>query len=296
MTLVLSMTGFGRFAVNVDSGKVQVEMKSVNHRYNEVSVRLPKNFSYMEERIHKIVKRFVQRGKVDVFVSVDGQGALGRHVKVDWELLQGFMKSAEDMKKQTWFKDTSLSLESFLLHPDITTVEEEGDIPEEWEGALVQCVEESAAMLYRMRQTEGAALEKDINKRIDSISRMTDIIHARTGQVVENYREKLIKRMKDFLGGDYQLEEGRILTEVALFADKANIDEEITRLTSHVKQFLSIIEEKGSIGRKLDFLVQEMNREINTIGSKGNDIEISRQVVNLKSELEKVKEQVQNIE
>lgn len=295
--MIVSMTGYGQAIGENERYRINVEMKSVNHRFLEVTIRMPRQFLFLEDKLKKQVSRFVQRGKVDVFLTVEGEGLVQRTLQTDWDLLANFYELHEEGQKRFQVSE-QLSLEKLLLHPDVVTVLEKENQSETIAAEIISTTQKAAAKLFEMRQREGSLLEADLQQRVIAIRQLGETISTWAPQVSKTYHERLVKRVEEFLEGKLEIEEGRILTEVALFADKANIDEELTRLNSHIEQFLTIIksEDNSPVGRKLDFLVQEMNREANTIGSKSNDIHISKQVVELKAELEKIKEQVQNIE
>ncbi|WP_017753672.1 YicC/YloC family endoribonuclease [Calidifontibacillus oryziterrae] len=293
--MVVSMTGFGRSKKEHENFKVIVEMKSVNHRFCEITVRMPRQFLLFEDKLKKTVNQYIGRGRVDVFVTVEGEGYINRTLQVDWNLLSQYEQAVEKAK-HSYKLDGSFSVEQLLNLPEVFTVNENEDGIEVLEQVLLEVTKEAAIELQNMRKIEGKALKADIVARLELIDLAVQYLIPLSADVVEKYRERLTKKMNDFLNGVYEVDEGRILTEVAIFADKADINEELTRLHSHIGQFYKIIEANESIGRKLDFLVQEMNREMNTIGSKANDVQISQKVVEMKSELEKIKEQVQNIE
>lgn len=293
--MIVSMTGFGRSKMELNECKVLVEMKSVNHRFCEISVRMPRQFLLFEDKIKKTVQQYIQRGRVDVFVTIEGEGYINRSLQVDWDLLSQYMQTLQNAKDS--FKlDGNLSIDQLIHFPEVFSVIESEEGIEKFEQILLEATKEAAMELEAMRRAEGVALKKDIIERLNKIDNIVQVLKPFSTDVIERYKERLFKKINDFLSGNYEVDEGRILTEVAIFADKADINEELTRLESHVDQFLKNIEIKGSVGRKLDFLVQEMNREINTIGSKASDVQISQKVVEMKSELEKIKEQVQNIE
>lgn len=289
------MTGFGRSKKEIDRFKVIVEMKSVNHRFCEISVRMPRQFLLFEDKIKKAVNQYIQRGRVDVFVTVEGEGYINRIVQVDWDLLSQYQRAIEKAKELLKLEG-SFHVDHLTNLPEVFTVNENEDGIEEFEHILVEATKEAAIQLENMRRIEGAALKADITQRLTLIKEAVVYLKPFSADVVEKYKERLLKKMNDLLAGNYDADEARVLTEVAIFADKADINEELTRLHSHIDQFYKIIETEVGIGRKLDFLVQEMNREMNTIGSKANDVQISQKVVEMKSELEKIKEQVQNIE
>ncbi len=295
--MLVSMTGYGQAFVENDQYRISVEMKSINHRFSEVTIRMPRQFLFLEDKLKKQVGQFIQRGKVDVFLSIEGEGLVERTLQVDWNLLEEFYR-LHDEAKQKLTLNQELSLEKLFLQPDVVTILQKENQSDTLASEIISVTEKAAKELLLMRQKEGASLANDLVLRLNKVSSLTSEIAAHAPSVVEAYHQRLVKRIEEFLDGKLDIEESRIVTEVAIFADKANIDEELTRLHSHTEQFLAIIESSTytTVGRKLDFLVQEMNREINTIGSKSSDIHISKHVVELKAELEKIKEQVQNIE
>ncbi|MGY4689766.1 YicC/YloC family endoribonuclease [Salibacterium sp. K-3] len=290
------MTGYGSSTAESAEGRITVEMKSVNHRFCDIQFRMPQALNYLEDTLRREIQETVERGRVDVFISLEGEALSGRDVTVDWELLHQFLDRADEMEQWNVF-DSRLRLQDFLLHPDITAVKERNGLHEKWESGVKEAVREAALHLSEMRKKEGAALQQDLKERIAKVRQNADDIFEEAPAVVEAYRKRLQERIHDIMKDtSYEPDEQRLLTETAVFSDKADVEEELTRLLSHCSQFESILGENGAKGRKLDFLVQEMNREANTIGSKANSAELSRIVVEIKSELEKIKEQVQNIE
>ncbi|WP_102346995.1 YicC/YloC family endoribonuclease [Bacillus sp. Marseille-P3661] len=294
--MIVSMTGFGRSKKESGEFKVMVEMKSVNHRFCEITVRMPRQLLLFEDKIKKIVQQYIQRGRVDVFVTVEGQGYINRSLEVDWDLISQY-KEVMNQAQQSMNMQGSLSIEHILSLPEVFSVIEKESGTEELETVLLEVTKEAVSELQQMRRIEGNSLKSDIIERLKLINNIVQLLKSFSTESIERYKERLLKKIEDILSGNYEIDHGRILTEVAIFADKADINEELTRLFSHVEQFVEILDNNtGSVGRKLDFLVQEMNREMNTIGSKANDVHISQKVVEMKSELEKIKEQVQNIE
>ncbi len=295
--MLVSMTGYGQAFIENENYRINVEMKSINHRFSEVTIRMPRQFLFLEDRLKKIINQYVQRGKVDVFLTVEGEGLVERTLQVDWNLLQEFYLTHESALEKLGVTQ-QLNLEKLLLHPDVVTVLEKENQSETLVEHIITTTKKASEELLQMRKKEGSILASDLKQRLKKLDQVVVNVEAHASCVVDAYQQRLLKRMEEFLDDKLEVEESRLLTEVAIFADKANIDEELTRLKSHLEQFFLIIEqhEQGAVGRKLDFLVQEMNREVNTIGSKSNDIHINKQVVELKAELEKIKEQVQNIE
>ncbi len=291
--MVMSMTGFGRSQKESDSFSITVEVKTVNHRFSEYYIRMPRHFNKIEDKIKKKLNTYLHRGRIEVYVTIDGEGIVNRSVQVDWQLLDHYVQSVTQIQ-QKYGLENNLSLHDLLNREDIIQIEEEETGNETIDSILLEAIEEAVIGVKQMRELEGAALEKDLSKNLHNLQGKVLDLEAMAPAVIELYQDRLTKRIQEFVGG--QIEENRILTEVAVFADKADINEELTRLGSHIKQFENILALLEPIGRKLDFLIQEMNREVNTIGSKANDSSIAKEVVEMKSILEKMKEQVQNIE
>jgi uncharacterized protein (TIGR00255 family) len=291
--MVYSMTGFGRGKKANDRLTITVEMKSVNHRFCEVTVRMPRQLLMFEDKIKKVVLQYVKRGRVEVFVNVEGEGLTKKKLQVDWQLLGDYYQILQEANERFALQDRVTLSQLFSLEGVTEIVEEEAG-NEEIEQLLIDATHEAALQLKGMREAEGRALINDIREQLSFITECAFKIQRFAPEVSEQYRERMVKRVGEFLQGT--IDEARILTEVAIFAEKADINEELKRIHSHVEQFTAAIGSDAPIGRKLDFLVQELNREINTIGSKANDSRIALQVVEMKSALEKIKEQVQNIE
>lgn len=292
--VIKSMTGYGRGECVADGVVFRVEIRSVNHRFQEVVVRMPRELLQLEEWIKKEVQSTFPRGRLDVFVTIEPVESANSQVDIDWEFAERVSKSVRQLKERFGLSG-EMTVSDFTHIPDMFTVQETEANVEAWREPLLGVVREACAALLEMRSSEGAQLAKDVLERIDRIVEHVTLIRERAPEVVMSYRERIEARVRDFLQ-ELEIDEARLLTEAALYAEKSNIDEELTRLDSHCKQVRDIIALASPVGRKLDFLVQEMNREINTIGSKANDLTISRMVVEVKSELEKIREQVQNIE
>ncbi|HJV44162.1 MAG TPA: YicC/YloC family endoribonuclease [Bacillota bacterium] len=292
--MIRSMTGYGQAMVETDSYRILVEMKSVNHRFLEISVRIPREQLFLEDPVKKKIGEWVKRGKIDVYVTFERKEGQHKNITLDWSLVDQYVQFMHNLKDRYSIFQESPRFVDVLNLPEVIQVEENDQVPNNQQELLLQTVDSACQQLLHMRKSEGKVLLEDLSGRIAQISRIVEEIRHRAPLVSNFYRERLLQRMNELIPGE--MEDTRFLTEVALFAEKANIDEELVRLGSHCQQFLCIVESEEAIGRKLDFLVQEMNREANTIGSKANDIEISQKVVDLKAELEKIKEQVQNIE
>lgn len=291
--MVISMTGFGRSKIEVDSFSVNVEVKTVNHRFCEINIRMPKQLLIMEDKIKKKLNQYIRRGRVEVYVSLEGEGAVTRRLQVDWKLLDEYWQFLEQIRHK-YNVEGEISLQDLVNRSELLHIEESEVENKELEDMVLKAVEEAVTLLKQMRLAEGEALKNDLLASLMKIESNLDELQVYSPQVVHSYKERLTKRMMEFVNG--HIDETRILTEAAIFADKVDINEELTRLRSHIRQFIQTLGENVPIGRKLDFLVQEMNREANTIGSKANDSNIAKKTVEIKSLLEKVKEQVQNIE
>lgn len=291
---MLSMTGYGKGEYKEGGIELTCEIKTVNNRYLDVSVKAPRIFTAYEDVVRTLVREKLTRGHADVFVSCKDKRERPAALVPDMQLAASYVAAATALKAAFPALTDDVTLTSVLRFPDVLKQDEQAAADEELLSALKKALSEALDNLNRMRRTEGEKLKADMLSRMDSIEALAKEIAARAPKVAEEYRRKLEERVREYLK-DANADEGRLLTEVAVFADKSNIDEELTRLFSHISQFRSICEE-GIVGRKLDFLVQEFNREANTTCSKSNDIEITRTGLALKNEIEKVREQVQNLE
>ncbi len=290
-----SMTGFGRGEAKDSERQFVVEIKSVNHKFNDILVRLPRKLAYLEEKIKSLIKEEIKRGRVEVHISLENIGDSDTIVSLNQPLAEQYINCLRIMKERLDILD-DISVSLLAKFPDVLKI-----TPKEEDEQAVWCCLEKALMkaletLMEMRVAEGKKLAEDIFDRCDYILKIVKQIENRAPQVVFEYRQKLRERISELLEDNIEIDEQRLSMEVALFADKSNITEEIVRLKSHLSQLKKSVEEKEPIGRKLDFLIQEMIREINTIGSKASDLEITNHVVDIKSELEKIREQAQNIE
>lgn len=291
-----SMTGYGRGECTMYERKFTVEIKAVNHRYNDITVKLPRAIMGFEDEIKKAISKKVFRGKLDVFVNFESFSQEDINISVNEPLAKSYTETLRKLKSDLHL-DGDVTIEIVSKFPDVITVDKsisnentENEIRE----CLMKVVEDATDAFVAMREVEGETLKKNIIKKVAFVNDALQKIEERAPWVSKDYRARLEAKLADL--DEIQVDESRLLTEVLLFADKACIDEEITRLHSHISQMYSIVEENVPVGRKLDFLVQEMNRETNTIGSKSNDIEITNHVVDIKSEIEKIREQIQNIE
>lgn len=290
-----SMTGFGRGEASGYGYHFTIELKAVNHRFFEVSIRMPRNLNLLEERIRKVLQEKIQRGRIDVYVNVKETEEKKRLVKVDKDLALSYDKT---LKELAFALEAPYETDIYRLAalPEVLSVEDpETDLELLWE-PLSKAVIEALEGFVQMRKVEGEKLAEDLLKRLHTIMEEKDAVAGYTDTVVLDYQNRLRERIQVLLGESVVLDENRLANEVAFFADRASITEELVRLQSHIDQSQEALKSAEAVGRKLDFLVQEMNREINTIGSKANNLNIAQIVVQMKSELEKVREQVQNLE
>lgn len=292
--MIKSMTGFGRCEVAENNRRFTVEIKAVNHRYLDVNIKIPKALNYFESAVRSELKRYISRGKVDVFITYEDLSEHTCKVRYNKEVAQEYLLYLKQMAEDFGL-DNDIRVSSLSKYPEVFTMEEAGADEEELWKELQKAVEGAARMFVESRVTEGERLKEDLLEKLDGMLELVDFISERSPQLVAEYRRRLEDKVKELLG-DNTLDESRILTEVTIFADKICVDEEIVRLRSHIETTREALQEGGSIGRKLDFIAQEMNREANTTLSKSNDLEISNRAIELKTEIEKVREQIQNIE
>ena len=292
--MIKSMTGYGRAVETINSREFTVELRSVNNRYLDCSVRLPRILSFAEDAVKQAVKASVSRGKVDVFISVRSEGGEEIQVSLNPNVLDGYLKAMRQMVDQYGVKD-DISVSTVSRLPEVFVMEKPELDEEQLQKDLMQVVQAALSGYDAMRLQEGKALDQDLRSRGETILDLVSKVEAGNSQTVVDYRNRLEAKLKEVLNNT-TIDESRILTEAAIFADKVAVDEETVRLRSHLKQMNAMLDGGGAVGRKLDFLLQEMNREANTIGSKCTDVNLARIVVDIKAELEKIREQTQNIE
>ncbi len=292
--MIKSMTGYGRGENESENRKFSVEIKSVNHRYNDISIRLPRAMNYLEDKIRKTLMKKIMRGKTDVYITFETFSDDDVNIKINEPLARAYCSKLDYLKLNFGLTGDN-TLDLVVKFPDIISVEKVQEDEDFMWNALLPALEDAINGFISMREAEGESLKTDILKKAEIIEGYVEKIKERAPLVAEDYRKRLTDRLNELLA-DTNIDEQRILTEVTVFADRACIDEEITRLFSHINQLREIFCKDEPIGRKLDFLVQEMNREANTIASKSNDIRITQITVELKSEIEKIREQIQNIE
>ena len=288
------MTGYGRCVETVGGREFTVELRSVNNRYLDCTVKLPRALSFAEDTVKQAVKNAISRGKVDVFISMRSEGGSDAKVTLNAPLVEGYLSAMKEMAQRYGVTD-DISVSTIARMQDVFTVEREEVDEEQLLKDLMTVVEGAIAGYDAMRAAEGAALEKDLRSRGETILELVSQVETGSAETVAAYRTRLENKLREVLAST-SIDESRILTEAAIFADKVAVDEETVRLRSHLDQMNRMLSSGGAIGRKLDFLLQEMNRESNTIGSKCSDVRLARIVVDIKAELEKIREQTQNIE
>ena len=292
--MIKSMTGFGRCEVAEGNRKFTVEMKSVNHRYLDINIKMPKKLNFFESAIRTELKNYISRGKVDVFISYEDFSEESGSLKYNSALAAEYLKYLRQMASDFGLDD-DIRVSTLSRYPEVLVMEEQNIDEEELWKDLQKAIRGAAEGFVQTRIVEGEHLLSDLTEKLDGMLEHVDFITERSPKLVKEYREKLEQKVKELLG-DAQVDENRLLTEVTIFADKVCVDEELVRLRSHIETMKNTLLAGGSIGRKLDFIAQEMNREANTTLSKVNDLEISSRAIELKNEIEKVREQIQNIE
>ena len=292
--MLKSMTGFGRSEIANERQKITVEMKAVNHRYCDINVKMPKKLSIFEAGIRNLLKKSIQRGKVDVFITYEDYTENNMVLKYNEELAAEYVRVLQQMSEQFGIEN-DVRVSSLSRYPDVLTLEEQTVDTDELWGVLEEALHKASEQFVETRLVEGENLKNDLISKLDGMLEDVDFIEKRSPEILAEHRQRLEAKVKELLG-DSTIDESRIVTETTIFADKICVDEEIVRLRSHITSTRKALLEGGSIGRKLDFIAQEMNREANTILSKANDLEVANRAINLKTEIEKVREQIQNIE
>ncbi len=291
--MIKSMTGFGRGKYENDSREYIVEIKSVNHKYSDITIKMPRNITYLEEKVKKEINSVITRGKVDVYISFVNNSNIGRDVKINTELAKMYINELEKICDETNVKN-NINVMDIARMPDVLNIQNDENEEQIW-SELQVALQEAICGFVKMRQNEGEKIQKDLLNRVSAVSENVNKICEYSTRLVEEYVVKLKNRIKEILNTDI-VDENRLAQEVVIYSDKCSVEEEITRLKSHINQFIKLMDADGAIGKKIDFLLQEMNREINTIGSKANCLDITNLVVEVKTELENIREQVQNIE
>lgn len=289
-----SMTGFGRAKLEKEGREYLVEIRSVNHKYADITVKAPRNFLYLEDKIRKTILKKIARGKIDVFVSYTNYGIEGKNIVINKELAKVYIQELTELAEENDIPSGLRASEISKL-PDVMSIQMEEDSSETIWQELRECLEEALDNFIEMRQSEGSRIKQDLENRLQQIAENVDEISELSTGLIEEYIVKLQERIKEILKVDV-VDEARLAQEIVIYSDKCSIEEEITRLKSHIIQFEKLIKAQEPCGKKLDFLVQEMNRETNTIGSKSGKLEITNLVIDLKTQIEDIREQIQNIE
>ena len=292
--MVRSMTGYGKASVLLDTKEIEVEIKSVNHRYLDLNYRMPKYLGFVEERVRKVAGEFTTRGKLDISISILSGEESGKTITVDKDLAEQYMKALDELSAITGL-EKDISLQRFIS-TDVLRIEHAEQDDEELWNEIYPVLKQAFENYNVLRTQEGERLKNDIIEKTDLILNYVSDIEKISPETVKEYKERLFNRVKETVDAMVEIDETRILTEVAIFTDKVCVDEEIVRLRSHVEAVRNILTEGKSAGKKLDFIIQEMNREINTIGSKANELKIAEIVIEVKTIIEKIREQIQNIE
>ena len=291
--MIKSMTGFGRSNLQENSREYQVEIKSVNHKYIDINIRMPRNISYLEDEIRKLISSKIKRGKIDLFISFANYSDEGKSIKINKEIAKVYIQSLKELAEEENIGN-NIEVTDITKLPDVLIIKNDEN-EEQIKLELSKAVIEATNKLIDMRQVEGEKIAQDIMKRIDRINDKTQEIYKLSTGLIDEYIVKLETRIKELLKTD-EIDKTRLSQEVVIYADKCSVQEEITRLDSHIQQFKDLIDSEKAVGKKLDFIIQEMNRETNTIGSKANNLEITNRVIDIKTELEDIREQIQNIE
>lgn len=292
--MLKSMTGFGRCEIAQVERKITVEMKAVNHRYCDISIKMPKKLSFFEAGIRNVLKQFIGRGKIDIYITYEDYTENNVCVKYNSDLAREYYNNLEKISKEFGIEN-DIRVSALSRYPDVFTLEEQTIDEKELWALVEEAVKTAAGRFVETRIAEGEHLKNDIVAKLDGMLALVDFIETRSPEIIKEYRNKLYAKVADLLG-DTKVEESILVTEVTVFADKICVDEETVRLRAHIINMKEVLNEEDNVGRKLDFIAQEMNREANTILSKANDLEVTNKAIDLKTEIEKVREQIQNIE
>lgn len=292
--MINSMTGYGRFEGKVENKRITCEIKSVNHRYFDLTVKVPRHYGFLEEKVRSYISKFITRGKVDVYIIMESYDDTEKQIVLNEALAANYIDALTQLRDRFNLVD-DIKTSVVSRYSDIFVTQRKEEDQEGILNITLTALEPALSDFLAMRKREGERLSEDIKSRFDSMLDMVEFIEERSPQTVAEYHKRLLDKLNEVLK-DKNIDEARIVTEAAIFADKVAVAEETVRLKSHFKEALNVVDDLEPSGRKLDFIIQEINREINTIGSKANDLAISKMVVNLKAELEKIREQVQNVE
>ena len=291
--MIKSMTGYGKGNISENLRNYQVEIKSVNHRYLDISVKMPRVLSYLEEDVKKVISSKVKRGKIDVFITFENSSTEGKEIKINNEIAKMYINQLKQLAEEENIL-ANIEVTEISKYPDVLSIQNTQD-DEQIKKELIEATTIATDKLVQMRQVEGSKMAEDLLKRIEKTNQKIEKISELSTGLIEEYVVKLENRIKEILKNQ-EIDESRLTQEVVIYADKCSIEEEVTRLKSHISQFKELINSDDAVGKKLDFIIQEMNRETNTIGSKANNLEITNGVIDIKTEIENIREQVQNIE
>lgn len=292
--MIKSMTGYGKSTLEINSRKYQVEIKSLNHRYLDISIRMPKQLSYLEETIKQQISSKISRGKIDVFISWENNSIEGRNIKINTELAKAYIEELRKLAEEENLSD-NIEVNDIARYPDVLIVQENQE-DETIKNEIIEVVNKAVNNLVEMKQNEGIKIAEDLQKRLDYIQEEVNKVKEFSTGLINEYIVKLEERIKELLPNNQEIDKNRLMQEIVIYADKCSIEEEVTRLNSHIGQFKEFLKSDETVGKKLDFIIQEMNRETNTIGSKSNNLNITNGVIDMKTEIENLREQVQNIE
>ena len=291
--MIKSMTGFGKAILEKNLRSYQVEIKSINHRYLDISVRMPREISYLEEIIKKEISKSILRGKIDVFINFNNNSMEGKEIKINTNLAKKYIKELKKLAEEENL-NSDISVNEIAKYPEVLTVEQNVE-DEEIKKEIIEVINKAVESLLKMKISEGEKIAKDLNERLEEIQEKVNEVSKFSAGLIGEYIVKLEERIKQILN-DQEIDKKRLAEEVVIYAEKSSIEEEITRINSHIAQFKNLLSSEKPVGKKLDFIIQEMNRETNTIGSKSSSLNITNSVIDMKTEIENLREQIQNIE
>lgn len=291
--MIKSMTGYGKATLSRENREYQIEIKSVNHRYLDMNIKMPRTISYLEEEVKKTIMTYVKRGKVDVFITFENNSTEGRKIQINKEIASVYIKELKKLAEEENIL-ANIEVTEISKYPDVLSIQNEQN-EEKIKQELIEVTKQAVQKLVEMRSAEGSKMAQDLLQRVEEVQQNVTKISDQSTGLIQDYVVKLESRIKELLP-NHEIDQNRLVQEVVIFADKCSVQEEITRLNSHIAQFKNFLQAEENIGKKLDFLIQEMNRETNTIGSKANCLEITNKVIDIKTQLENIREQIQNIE
>ena len=291
--MIKSMTGYGKATLSVENREYQIEIKSVNHRYLDMNIKMPKTISYLEEEVKKAIMTYVKRGKIDVFITFENNSTEGRKIQINKEIASIYIKELKKLAEEENIL-ANIEVTEISKYPDVLSIQNEQN-EEKIKQELIEVTKQATQKLVEMRSIEGSKMAQDLLQRVEEVQQNVTKISEQSTGLIQDYVVKLESRIKEILP-NHEIDQNRLAQEVVIFADKCSVQEEITRLNSHIQQFKNLLQAEENMGKKLDFLIQEMNRETNTIGSKANCLEITNKVIDIKTQLENIREQIQNIE